>query len=291
MKIILETRRYGINLIWRISLVLTMLHTGRGLIFLQQLFGCLNTSLGHWQGRSLTHPKVNHCVILVPPEYRQEPQVEVGHQKPTDCYQAKGIFFCNDKRIRSICDVTFWHSEIFQLPKNKSKCNVLQHNNLITKTDWQQMTIPRLFENTMTSLFKEALNAGMFTYRSYMWTSSLNCMPCVSAWSTCTCANMAKTCQLLIFMCQCKKDMPIFQLCVLKGIPIFQLFFQRISQLLNISIMLKIWKFQEYLGNSWKFILRSKISLKKNLINLKTLTSFFSKAQGTDLKIIGIIIT
>ena len=39
-----------------------------------------------------------------------------------------------------------------------------------------------------------------------------------------------------------------------KGVPIFQLFFKR----QNVSIMVNICKFQEYFGNSRKFISRSK---------------------------------
>ena len=119
MKIILETRRYGINLIWRISLVLTMLHTGRGLIFLQQLFGCLNTSLGHWQGRSLTHPKVNHCVILVPPEYRQEPQVEVGHQNQPTAIKPKVFFSAMTKGSEVFAMSLFDIVKFFSYQKTK----------------------------------------------------------------------------------------------------------------------------------------------------------------------------
>ena len=45
---------------------------------------------------------------------------------------------------------------------------------------------------------------------------------------------------------------------VTKGVSIFQLFFKRIFQFLNFSIMLNICKLQEYLGNSRKFISRNK---------------------------------
>ena len=67
-----------------------------------------------------------------------------------------------------------------------------------------------------------------------------------------------------------------------KGVPIFQLFFRRIFQFTNFSIMPDICKFQEYLGNSRKFILREKkdlnlsirkILLRKNLVSLEFLTS------------------
>ena len=54
------------------------------------------------------------------------------------------------------------------------------------------------------------------------------------------------------------KGVPIFQLHLQKGLPIFQLFFQKISQYLNLSIMLNICKFREYLDSSRELISRNK---------------------------------
>ena len=75
--------------------------------------------------------------------------------------------------------------------------------------------------------------------------------------------------------------MSIFQLHQPKGGPIFQLF-QKNFGFFNFSMMLNVCKFQEYLGNSRKLISQNKefkfgickISLTKNLANLKSLTSF-----------------
>ena len=114
--------------------------------------------------------------------------------------------------------------------------------------------------------------------------SLLNRMPYVSSvpgWSTCPCAkipkcqtranflfftyqraskrsNVPKVCQLFNLVSQHAKGEPIFQLRLPKGVPVFQLFFKRIFQFLNFSIMLNICKFQEYLGNSRKLISRKK---------------------------------
>ena len=71
-------------------------------------------------------------------------------------------------------------------------------------------------------------------------------------------ANVPKACQLFNLACQLAKRVVNFQLLLLKGVPIFQLFFKRIFQFLNFSILLNICKFQEYLGNSRKFISRNK---------------------------------
>ena len=103
-------------------------------------------------------------------------------------------------------------------------------------------------------------------------------MPCLPAWSTCPRGNVPKACQLLIFTCQCAnnvstcqrranfsiwranvpKGVLIFRIYLSKGVAIFQLFFKRIFQSLNFSIMLNVCKFQEYLGNSRKFISQNK---------------------------------
>ena len=74
-----------------------------------------------------------------------------------------------------------------------------------------------------------------------------------------------KECQLFNLVCQLTKgmiiiqlDVPIFQLRLPKGKPIFQLFLKRILLLMNFSIMLNICKFLEYLGNCRNFISRNK---------------------------------
>ena len=74
----------------------------------------------------------------------------------------------------------------------------------------------------------------------------------------CTCqhvnkrAIVPKVCQVFNLACQLAKGVPIFQIRLPKDVPIFQLFFKRIFQFFNFSIMLNICKFQEYLGNSRK---------------------------------------
>ena len=95
-------------------------------------------------------------------------------------------------------------------------------------------------------------------------------LPRVPTWSTCPCVKVPK-CQtrgnFLFFMCQrankCAKLPKVCQLFNLvcqhaKSEPIFQLFFKRIFQFLNFSIMLNICKFKEYLGNSKKLISQNK---------------------------------
>ena len=103
-------------------------------------------------------------------------------------------------------------------------------------------------------------------------------VPCLPEWSTYRRANVQNVCQLLILTLQrankranvpkvCQlfnlvsqhtKDEPIFQLCLPKGLPVFQIFFKEIFQFLNFSIKLNICKFQEYLRNSRKLISRNK---------------------------------
>ena len=81
--------------------------------------------------------------------------------------------------------------------------------------------------------------------------SLLNRVPCVPCVPTCQKranisflrANVPKTCHFSNW----RANVP-------KGVTIFQLFFKR----KNVSIMVNICKFQEYLGNSRKFISRSK---------------------------------
>ena len=89
--------------------------------------------------------------------------------------------------------------------------------------------------------------------------------------STCPCTNVPKTYQLLIFTCQRAKGMPILQprIPTCQHAKAFQFInlacqhaerranFSTVAQkktFLNFSIMLKFCKFQEYLGNSKKFI-------------------------------------
>ena len=80
----------------------------------------------------------------------------------------------------------------------------------------------------------------------------------------CTCEHVnkrtivPKVCQVFNLACQLAKGVPIFQIRLPKDVPIFQLFFKRIFQFFNFSIMLNICKFQEYLGNSRKLISRNK---------------------------------
>ena len=72
-------------------------------------------------------------------------------------------------------------------------------------------------------------------------------------------ACVPKACQHFIFTCE-RANVPktchfsSWRANVSKGVPIFQLFFKR----KNASIMVNICKFQEYFGNSRKFISRSK---------------------------------
>ena len=93
-------------------------------------------------------------------------------------------------------------------------------------------------------------------------------MSCVLACSTCPIANVPKACQRLIVMCQ-RADVPIFQLCLPKSVPTFQLLFKTFFQSLSFSIMLNICKFQEYLGHSRKFVSRNKEFKFRHLRNFK----------------------
>ena len=143
-------------------------------------------------------------------------------------------------------------------------------------------------------------------------------VPCIPAWSTCphanvpnpyqlliiTCqrankrVNVPKVCQLLFNLsCQRAKGVPIFQLRLLKGVQIFQLFFKRIFQFLNFSIMLTICKFQEYLGNSRKLISRNKEFkfwhlqnfIKEKPCQPKTFDVVFNKPRGINQTIIRLV--
>ena len=109
--------------------------------------------------------------------------------------------------------------------------------------------------------------------------------------------NVPKVNQLFNLVCQRAKGMPIFQLRLLKGIPIFQLFFKRIYHFLNFSIMLTICKFQEYLGNSRKLILRKKELKFWHLQNFtqekpcqpKTFDDVFNRPHGINQAIIRLV--
>ena len=113
------------------------------------------------------------------------------------------------------------------------------------------------------------------------------------------CANVPKnmpTClRCANFSTWRAKCVPILQFRLLKGVPIFQLFFKRIFQFFIFSIMLNICKFQDYLANSRKLILRnkelnfdiSKISLRKSLVNLKPIASFSVEQVGLTEQLFG----
>ena len=110
-------------------------------------------------------------------------------------------------------------------------------------------------------------------------------------------AHVQNTWRLLIFTCQRANDVPIVQLCLPKGVPIFQLFFKRIFQFLNFSIMLNNCKFQEYLGNSRKIMSVNKEFkfwhlqnfIKEKLVSLKPLTSFSMNCVGLTEQIIRLV--
>ena len=92
-------------------------------------------------------------------------------------------------------------------------------------------------------------------------------------------------------------DVPIFQLCLPKGRPIFQLFFKIIFQFLNFLIMLTIWKSREYLGNTRKFISKNKKFefwllqnfFKEKPYQSKTFDVVFNGVHGISLIIIRLV--
>ena len=94
--------------------------------------------------------------------------------------------------------------------------------------------------------------------------------------------NVQKVCQLFNLVFQRAKGMPIFQLCLQKGVPVFQLFFKRIFRFLNFSVKLNIWTVIENLSRETKNLNFDicEISLRKNLVNLKPLTSFSIEHVG-----------
>ena len=131
--------------------------------------------------------------------------------------------------------------------------------------------------------------------------SLLNRVTCVPVWSTCQKrgnflflpTNVPKAFQSFNLASQPAKGVPNFQL----GVPAcqkacqffnfacqkaYQFFNDFSKEFFNFSIMLNICKFQEYLGSSRKFISQNKefkfdickISLRRNLISVKPLTSF-----------------
>ena len=111
------------------------------------------------------------------------------------------------------------------------------------------------------------------------------------------CVNVPKVCQIFNLVCQCGKGMPILQLHLPKGIPIFQLFFKRIFQFLDFSIMLTICKCQEYLGNSRKLISPNKEFkfchlqnfIKEKPYQPKTFDVVFNRAHGINQTIIWLV--
>ena len=110
-------------------------------------------------------------------------------------------------------------------------------------------------------------------------------------------ANVPKVCQLFNLACQCAKGVAIFQLRLPKGVPIFQLFFKRIFQFFNFSIMFTICKFQEYLDNSRKLISRNeefKFWHLQNFIKVKpcqpkTFDVLVNRARGFNRIIIRLV--
>ena len=123
-------------------------------------------------------------------------------------------------------------------------------------------------------------------------------------WQHVLCVNVTNACQLLICACQrANKRANVAKLCQLfnleyqraKGVPIFQLFSKRTFQFLNFSIMSifatfkNIWAILQNLSRETKnsnfdFC---KISLIKNLVNLKPLTSFSMEDVGLTEQLFG----
>ena len=93
------------------------------------------------------------------------------------------------------------------------------------------------------------------------------------------------------------KGVPIFQLYLPKCVPVFQLFFKGIFQFLNFSVTLNIcianfkyiWAILENLSREIENLNFDicKISLSKNLINLKPLTSFSMEHIGLTEQLLG----
>ena len=144
-------------------------------------------------------------------------------------------------------------------------------------------------------------------FESHYYKMSLpNRVLCVTASSACSCSNLLKTRQFLIFACeranlpinmpacQCAKGMLSFQLRLPKAVPVFQLLFKIIFHFLNISIMLNSCKFQKYLGNYRKFISPNKQFkfcclqnfIKEKPYQAKTFGVFFNGAHGVNQTII-----
>ena len=140
-------------------------------------------------------------------------------------------------------------------------------------------------------------------------------VPCVPAWSTCqkrvNFSYLRANVPMNVPTCERAKGMPIIQLglpaCqrranfltwranLSKGVSIFQLFFKRnfnfwISQLcLTFTNFNNIWAILPSLSRETKKINfdTCKISLRKNLINLKALTSFSMEYVGLTEQIFG----
>ena len=72
-----------------------------------------------------------------------------------------------------------------------------------------------------------------------------------------------------------------------KGAPIFRLFFNRVFYFLNFSIMIYIYKFQEYLRNKEFEFWHLQNFIRENLINLKPLISFLMEHVGLTKQLFG----
>ena len=98
-------------------------------------------------------------------------------------------------------------------------------------------------------------------------------------------------------MCQRSKGVQFFQVHLPKGVPIFRLFFKRIFQFLNFSIMLIISKFQNIWTILKKLIWRNKESkflhfqnlIKENPCQPKTFEVVLNRARGINRIIIRLV--
>ena len=91
----------------------------------------------------------------------------------------------------------------------------------------------------------------------FCWVCQIACHEC-HLFQCVLLANVPKACQPLIFTCQSAKWRANFSTLPTKRPINFSAIFQNNFQFLNFLIMLTIWKFQEYLGNTRKFISKNK---------------------------------
>ena len=109
------------------------------------------------------------------------------------------------------------------------------------------------------------------------------------------CANVPKACQLLKLSCQRAKKRVNFLTSPVKRRTNFSTIFQNNFFNFWIFQLCLSCKFHQYLGNSRKFVSRNKefefshlkISLRKNIINLKPLTSFSMEHVGLTKQLFG----